>query len=180
MSPNTAALPRTKPASAGISHRTCRSQGNKEILRSRVSGAATLPRRLNFVRRCLIPVGIQYGTCCMSAVKRLDSYGGSYMSVKLVHPFNNCPTRCDLFSLLHFCRQLYMLGHPFNNCPTRCDLFSLLHFCRQLYMLVHPFNNCPTRCDLFSLLHFCMHLCIFRELTPIIRSSYNCNYSFWY
>ena len=22
----------------------------------------------------------------------------------------------------------------FNNCPTRCDLFSLLHFCRQLYM----------------------------------------------
>jgi len=22
----------------------------------------------------------------------------------------------------------------FNICPTRCDLFSLLHFCRQLYM----------------------------------------------
>jgi len=22
----------------------------------------------------------------------------------------------------------------FNNCPIRCDLFSLLHFCRQLYM----------------------------------------------
>jgi len=22
----------------------------------------------------------------------------------------------------------------FNNCPTRCDLFSLLHFCRQLYI----------------------------------------------
>ena len=22
----------------------------------------------------------------------------------------------------------------FNNCPTRCDLFSLLHFCMQLYM----------------------------------------------
>jgi len=22
----------------------------------------------------------------------------------------------------------------FNNCPTRCDLFSLLHFCRQLYL----------------------------------------------
>jgi len=21
-----------------------------------------------------------------------------------------------------------------NNCPTRCDLFSLLYFCRQLYM----------------------------------------------
>ena len=22
----------------------------------------------------------------------------------------------------------------FNNCPTRCDLFTLLYFCRQLYM----------------------------------------------
>jgi len=42
------------------------------------------------------------------------------------------------------------------------------------------FNDCPTRCDLFSLLHFCRQLYIFRVLTPIIRSSYNCNYSFWY
>jgi len=36
------------------------------------------------------------------------------------------------------------------------------------------------RCDLFSLLHFCSQLYMFRVLTPIIRSSYNCNYSFWY
>ena len=42
------------------------------------------------------------------------------------------------------------------------------------------FNNCPTRCDLFSLLHFCRQLYMFRMLTPIIRSSYNCNYSFCY
>ena len=42
------------------------------------------------------------------------------------------------------------------------------------------FNNCPTRCNLFSLLHFCRQLYMFRALTPIIRSSYNCNYSFWY
>ena len=42
------------------------------------------------------------------------------------------------------------------------------------------FNNCPTRCDLFSLLHFCRQLYMFRVLTPITRSSYNCNYSFWY
>ena len=27
-----------------------------------------------------------------------------------------------------------MLSFKFNNCPTRCDLFSLLYFCRQLYM----------------------------------------------
>ena len=42
------------------------------------------------------------------------------------------------------------------------------------------FNNWPTRCYLFSLLHFCRQLYMFRVLTPIIRSSYNCNYSFWY
>ena len=42
------------------------------------------------------------------------------------------------------------------------------------------FNNCPTRSDLFSLLHFCRQLYMFQVLTPIIRSSYNCNYSFWY
>ena len=32
----------------------------------------------------------------------------------------------------------------------------------------------------FSLLHFCRQLYVLRVLTPIIRSSYNCNYSFWY
>jgi len=42
------------------------------------------------------------------------------------------------------------------------------------------FNNCPTRCDLFSLLHFCRQLYMFQVLTPIIRSWYSCNYSFWY
>jgi hypothetical protein len=42
------------------------------------------------------------------------------------------------------------------------------------------FYNFPTRYDLFSLLHFCRQLYMFRVLTPIIRSSYNCNYSLWY
>ena len=42
------------------------------------------------------------------------------------------------------------------------------------------FNNFPTRCDLFSLLHFCRQLYMFRGLIPIIRSSYNYKYSFWY
>ena len=32
----------------------------------------------------------------------------------------------------------------------------------------------------FSLLHFCRQLYMFRVLTPIIRSWYNCNCSFWY
>jgi len=32
----------------------------------------------------------------------------------------------------------------------------------------------------FSLLHFSRQLYMFRVLTPIIRSWYSCNYSFWY
>jgi len=32
----------------------------------------------------------------------------------------------------------------------------------------------------FSLLHICGQPYMFRVLTPIIRSSYNCNYSFWH
>ena len=32
----------------------------------------------------------------------------------------------------------------------------------------------------FSSLHFCRQLYMFRVLTPIIRSWYSCNYSFWY
>ena len=55
---------------------------------------------------------------------------------------------------------------------------------RVLYVWVRAswieFDKCPTRCDLFSLLYFCRQLYTFRVLTPIIRSSYNCNYSFWY
>jgi len=55
---------------------------------------------------------------------------------------------------------------------------------RILYIWVRAswieFNNCPTRCDLLSLLHFCRQLYMFQVLTPIIRSSYSCNYSFWY
>jgi len=47
-------------------------------------------------------------------------------------------------------------------------------------LTVFQFNNCPTKCDLFSLLHFCRQLYMFRVLTPIIRSWYSCNYSFWY
>ena len=36
----------------------------------------------------------------------------------------------------------------FSNCPTRCDLFSLLHFCRQLHMfrvltpIIRGWYNC--------------------------------------
>ena len=56
-------------------------------------------------------------------------------------------------------------------------IVTLYTWVRALWI---EFNNCPTRWDLFSLLHFCRQLYMFRVLTPIIRSSYNCNYSFWY
>ena len=50
-----------------------------------------------------------------------------------------------------------------------------------IYVTKQPvFNNCPTKYGLFSLLYFCRQLYMFRVLTPIIRGSYNCNYSFWY
>ena len=57
------------------------------------------------------------------------------------------------------------------------NLISLYTWVRASWM---EFNNCPPRCDLFSLLHFCRQLYMFRVLTPITRSSYNHNYSFWY
>jgi len=62
--------------------------------------------------------------------------------------------------------------------------FPLETFDTFLYIWVRAswieFNNFPTRCDLFSLLHFCRQLYMFRVFTPIIRSWYSCNYSFWY
>jgi len=46
----------------------------------------------------------------------------------------------------------------------------------------HELNIITVQQDatVFSLLHFCRQLYMFRVLTPIIRRSYNCNYSFWY
>ena len=62
---------------------------------------------------------------------------------------------------------------------------AFVYITRQLSLTINTtiysaFNNFPTRCDLFSLLHFCRQLYMFRVLTPIIRSPYNCNCSFWY
>ena len=64
-------------------------------------------------------------------------------------------------------------------CIIDCSAIQHINNCTT-YPSRLEFNNCPTICDLFSLLHFCRQLYIFRVLTPIIRSSYNCNYSFWY
>jgi len=54
--------------------------------------------------------------------------------------FNNCPTRCDLFSLLHFCMQLYMF---WVSTPETCRaayrnvINNKLHLVGQLLNSIH-------------------------------------------
>jgi hypothetical protein len=62
---------------------------------------------------------------------------------------------------------------------THCNVAVVAHLSVTLILSLLLYN-CPTRCDLLSLLYFCRQLYMFRVLTPIIRSSYNCNYSFSY
>jgi len=103
---------------------------------------------------------------CLYVCHNLEAvfWNACYMDMKNLRlfKFSNCPTRCD-------CIQFRLL--KFSNCPTRCD-------CIQFRLL--KFSNFPTRCDIFNSLHFCRQLYMFRLLTPIIRSSYSCNYSFWH
>ena len=78
------------------------------------------------------------------------------------------------------CRETSVRNYQYSlrNSPEKEQFpFFLYTGVRALWI---KFNNCPTRCDLFSLLYFCRQLYMFRVSTPIIRSSYNCNYSFWY
>ena len=58
--------------------------------------------------------------------------------------------------------------------------FNILLF--YIHGSVHRESNLITvqqDATAFSLLYFCRQLYMFRVLTPINRSSYNCNYSFW-
>ena len=82
----------------------------------------------------------------------------------------NDVTRCHRDAALRTWK-LYSLEVPVQ------FFFSCL---QRASVITKQFNNCPTRCVLFRLLHFCRQLYMFRVLTPIIKSSYNCNYSFWY
>ena len=69
-------------------------------------------------------------------------------------------------------------------CIKPCSLVGMYRLFREVcYFCYKPrneFDDCPTRCDLLSLLHLCRQLYMFRVLTPNIRISYSCNYSFWY
>jgi len=50
---------------------------------------------------------IRFGPVIRQTTKRIN-YGLETALLTSLREFNNCPTRCDLFSLLYFCRQLYM------------------------------------------------------------------------
>ena len=100
---------------------------------------------------------------------------------KLRFPYT--PYRFDNLKLQCHWHNIETLVLDYDECPEARDDTGNVFFC-ILYTLVRAswikFNNCPTRCELFSLLYFCRQLYMFRVLTPIIRSSYNCNYSFYY
>jgi len=50
----------------------------------------------------------------------------------------------------------------------------------KIYLTLFNLITVQQDATVFSLLHFCMQLYMFRVLTPIIKSWYSCNYSFWY
>ena len=104
-------------------------------------------------------------THCLSLAFTHEKYTESNVSFMSSTHFNLFADKCSMSSRA-FSFMLYV---------------SVLHLMRKLSIaFLIEFNNCPTRCDSFSLLYFCRQLYMFRMLTPIIRSLYNCNYSFWY
>jgi hypothetical protein len=95
--------------------------------------------------------------------------------------FNNCSTRCDLFSLLYLCRQLYMFWvlTPIIRSWYSCN-YSFWYWLTAMSKICCYLITVQQDATVFSLLHLCRQLYMFRVLTPIIRSWYSCNYSFWY
>ena len=82
----------------------------------------------------------------------------------------NFPT---FFTFSEPCIEIYLCNKKQKKCT--------LHF--YIHGFVHRESNLVTvqqDATVFSLMYFCRLLYMFRELTPIIRSSYNCNYSFWH
>jgi len=104
----------------------------------------------------------------------IENSGGNLLMKKLT--CQGCLI-CQTESLTRVCYLVFLGGELY----PRLLVYVLRLFC-SLFCLttVSEFNNCPTRCDLCSLLYFCRQLYMFRVLTPIIWSLYNCNYSFWY
>ena len=95
--------------------------------------------------------------------------------ISLTHSFSNRCPGTTTSPWLNFCRpgSSGWLGYELQD---RGNVVRLPIRTKHSLKL----NNCPKRCDLFGLLYFCRQLYVFQVLTPIIRSSHNCNYSFWY
>ena len=74
-----------------------------------------------------------------------------------------------------FCENVH--GHPSYIIESDCVFFFLIHGSVQRESNLIIAQQDAT---VFSLLHFCRQLYMFRVLTPIIRSWYSCNYSFWH
>ena len=98
------------------------------------------------------------------------------LSDNAVTSFTPPPTR----QVACLTRCLYWLTPRTRFSWRRAYVWNIRKFRKLCNVIRIEFTNCPTRCDLFSLLYFCRQLYMFRVLTPIIRSSYNCHYSFWY
>ena len=105
-------------------------------------------------------------------VNDIHSYKTVHFKSKLQH------TRTSLAAALP--SRCFVIAQQYSSATSVSSRFQRRYFIFQLLQQLPEFNNCPTRCDLFSLSYFCRQLYMFRVLTPIIRSSYNCNYSFWY
>jgi len=65
-------------------------------------------------------------------------------------------------------------------CTPDCCLAVLLKVTCKQSNLQSNLITVQQDASVFSLLYFCRQLYRFQVLTPIVRSWYSCNYSFWY
>ena len=75
--------------------------------------------------------------------------------IREVDYFNKCPTRCDLFSLLHFCRQ---------SCLQKCNKLNKSHLVGQLLNSIHDART-----------HVYIYISWLFSGTPLLYEI-NCNY----
>jgi len=99
---------------------------------------------------------------------------------------------CILCAAVPTCQQFEF--RPLNLNILRLLLYSayisewqVSVLCIYIYIHIHGSVHCESNwivvqqdATIFSLLYFCRQLYLFWVLTPIVRSLYNCNYSFWH
>ena len=138
----------------------------------------------NLYTLCPFSLSYLYTTCDHCNIASFNPEAGGCTSEALIQ---TCQAAAQCHNLEDHtmnlcCNENFKPSSNAVNFRQRCKHnifpFLVLHF--ALLLMYLQFSDCPTRCDLFSLLCFCRQLYMFRVLTPIIRSSYNCNCSFWY